>query len=86
MRELYFIGIDIVEETKLIVDTTNTLTTGGMEDNEIKAYNLGVANTLSALRAILHVDDNHECVLNIDGMEIPTEFVFDDLETYLLDN
>ena len=81
MRELYFIGMDIVEETKRIVDSASTLSTDGMEDNELKAYRLGVENTLSVLKAILRVDDNNECVLNIDGMEIPTEFVFDDLET-----
>ena len=55
LRELLFIGIDIPNETRKLLaefDLTN-----GMTDSELKAYEMGVENTLRATRALLeHLD------------------------------
>ncbi len=84
MNELYFVGMDIVEETKTLSDFTSSICTDGMEENELKAYRLGVANTISALRETLASADNG-FIINIDGIEIQEEFDIVDLENYLLD-
>lgn len=82
MKELYFIGMDVAEETKILTDFTTSICTIGMTENESKAYNLGVKNTLSALNEILEIKNN-EFVVNIPGMEIQEEFDILDLEHYL---
>lgn len=83
MKELYFVGMDIIEETKTLVDFTTSICTDGMNENELKAYKMGVANTLSALDATLDSADR-AFVVNINGMEIQEEFDIADLEHYLL--
>ena len=85
MGELFFVGTDIVKETKQLVDFTMITCTNGMTENELDAYKLGIKNTLEALKGVLYVDATNELVINIDGMDIPTELTIDDLETYFLD-
>lgn len=83
MNDLYFIGMDIVEETKILVNFSTASSTDGMTESELRAYNMGVANVMSALRATLDSAEN-EFVININGMEIQEEFDIVDLEHYLL--
>ena len=83
MKELYFVGMDIIEETKMLVDFTTSICTDGMNENELKAYKMGVANTLSALKEVLASADGN-FVVNINGMEMQEEFDIADLEHYLL--
>ncbi len=80
MNELYFLGMDITEETKALVDFTTITCTDGMTENELEAYKLGIKNTLSALKAVLNNDDMP--VINICGLDIQTELSIDDLEEY----
>jgi hypothetical protein len=54
-----------------------------MNENELKAYKMGVANTLSALKEVLASADGN-FVVNINGMEMQEEFDITDLEHYLL--
>lgn len=82
MNELYFVGMDIVEETRMTVDFSTSICTDGMSENELKAYSLGVSNALSALKETL-VTAGKEFVVHIDGMEIQEEFDIIDLENYL---
>ena len=79
MNSLYFIGMDIAEETKSIVSSAESKITNGMKESELKAYRLGVANTISVLKAILEPSIENEFVLNINGIETPTEFDNDEL-------
>lgn len=81
MNELYFLGMDIVEETKTLVNFSSILSTDGMTDSELKAYKMGIENTLSALQGMLQNNDDM-AVINIDGLEIPTEISADELEEY----
>jgi hypothetical protein len=80
MNELYFVGMDIVEETKTLVDFTTITCTDGMTDNELRAYKLGVENTLSALKAMLSNDG--VVAINIPGLDIQTELSIDEVEEY----
>ena len=80
MNELYFLGMDIVEEVKSMVDATTLACTYGMTENELKAYKLGVQNVLSALDTTIY--DNELTVVNINGMDMPTELSIDELEEF----
>jgi hypothetical protein len=82
MSELLFVGMDIVEETKSLVNFSTSICTDGMTESELKAYKMGVANALSALAATLDSEDG-TFVVNINGMEIQEEFDIADLEHYL---
>lgn len=85
MDELIFIGMDVVEETEKIINSTKLNCTRGMTEGELSAYNLGIANTLSLLRGILYTDCENEFVLHFNGFEMPTEFTHDDLIRYVDD-
>ena len=85
MDELFFVGMDIVEETKNIIHAATPDCTRGMTDSELKAYNLGITNTLSALKGVVYTDSINSFALHIDGFEIPTEFTYDDLVDCLSD-
>ena len=80
MNELYFLGMDIVEEVKSMAEATMLMCTYGMSENELKAYKLGVQNVLSALDAMVY--DSELPVINMNGMEIPTEFSIDEVEAF----
>ena len=83
MEELYFIGTDIVEETRTLVNETIKECTNGMTENELRAYKYGVQNTLNALIAVVCTEYENEFVVHINGIECPTEFDIDDLMLYL---
>ena len=71
MDEVYFLGMDIIEEVKNIINLSATICTDGMTENEAKAYQTGVMNTISALEAIIR--ENDIPVVDMSGVEIPTE-------------
>jgi len=83
MNELYFMGLDVAAETKTLVNFTTSTCTEGMTESELKAYNLGVKNTLAALKSAL---EDEAIVVNIDGMKIPTEMNFEDLKDYFCED
>lgn len=80
MNELYFIGMDIIEEVKTLSDLTAITCTDGMTESELDAYNLGIKNTLSALSALIDEDGMH--IVNISGLDVATELTIDELEEY----
>ena len=79
MNDLFFVCMDIVEETKNVVNAATPSCTVGMTRSELAAYNLGITNTLSALNGMVYTDRTNEFALHIDGFETPTEFDKDDL-------
>jgi hypothetical protein len=79
MNELYFLGMDIVEELKNMTNFTIATCTDGMTENEFRAYEAGVKNTISALKALL---DDDLAVINVNNIEIPTELTIEELEEY----
>ena len=80
MNELYFLGMDIIEEVKSMVDVVTLTCTNGMTENELKAYELGVKNMLSVLDTTIY--DTDLPVVNINGMDTPTELSIDELEHF----
>lgn len=84
MNELYFMGMDIIEETSIISKFTAILCTDGMDENELKAYNLGVENVLTALKTVLTTERN-EVAVHIENFDIPTELTYDELQEYFTD-
>lgn len=83
MHELCFLGMDIVEETREISKFSTILCTDGMTENELKAYNLGIENALSALKSVID-EGNNMLVINIDDLDIPMELTVDELQEYCL--
>lgn len=81
MNELYFIAMDIEAETIHLVNSKTF--TDGMTESEFKAYCMGIQNTISALRTVMETENENELILNVKDIEVPTEFFFDELETYL---
>ena len=81
MHELYFLGMDIVEETRNINKFNTILCTDGMTESELKAYELGIENTLSALKSVLE-REGEMIVVDIEGLDIPTELFVDELQEY----
>lgn len=80
MSELYFLGADIIVETTNLLNLTSDICTNGMNENELKAYKMGIKNTLSALKSIIEESDLP--VINMAGLEIQTELSIEDLEEY----
>ena len=80
MNELYFIGMDIVEEVKAMSEISTIVCTNGMTESELSAYQLGIKNTISALKAL--IDEDGMMIVNISGLDIATELTIDDLEKY----
>lgn len=83
MDELYFVGMDMSQEVRNLVTSSASKITNGMSANEIKAYNLGVENTITALNAIVDNCADNELVINISDICIPTEFDIEDLMHHL---
>jgi hypothetical protein len=71
MNELYFLGTDIVVEVKDLMKFMAITATDGMTDNELRAYQLGIDDTIAALKSVL--DGDGLPVINIRNLEVPTE-------------
>lgn len=74
LRDLLFTGMDIPNETRKILSQFTV--TDGMTESELKAYEMGVENTLRAARALLNLDqlvfhlEGHNCIEEFDLREI----------------
>lgn len=77
MNELYFLGTDVVVEVKDLMKFTTITATDGMAENELKAYNLGIDHTITALKAVLNGEGLP--VVHITGLEVPTELSIEEV-------
>ena len=75
LKELLFTGMDIVKEAKHLLG--RTVLSKNMTDEELKAYKIGVNNTLRAIKVIL--DSDEHVVVNVKNQSIPTEIDLDEL-------
>ena len=75
LKELLFTGMDIVKETKHLLGRTEL--SRNMTDEELKAYKIGVNNTLRAVKVIL--DSDEHVVVNVKNQDVPTEIDLDEL-------
>ena len=84
MDELFFTGVDILEQTrKLVVGATDSVCKG-LTDAEKEIYLGGVANTLSALQCMLEVDCDGEPLVYIPGIEGFEEMSIEELKDRFL--
>lgn len=74
LRDLLFTGMDIPNETRKLLSKFTV--TDGMTEGELKAYKMGVENTLRATRALLEID---QFVFHLKGNNCIEEFDLDDL-------
>ena len=75
LRELLFTGMDVPNETRKLLNKFDV--TNGMTESELKAYEMGVENTLRATRALLEQLD--QPVFHASGYDVIEEFDLDDL-------
>ena len=74
LRDILFTGMDIPNETrKLLAKFT---VTEGMTKSELKAYEMGVENTIRAMQAVINID---QIVFHLEGQDCMEEFDLDDL-------
>jgi hypothetical protein len=74
LRDILLTGMDIPNETRKLLSRFTV--TNGMTKSELKAYKMGVENTLRATRALLEID---QLVFHISGNDAIEEFDLDDL-------
>lgn len=75
LRDLLFTGMDVINETRKLLSRFTV--TDGMTDSELKAYEMGVENTLRASEALLEQDPH--IVFHINGYDVMEEFDLDEL-------
>lgn len=74
LRDLLFTGMDVPNETRKILSQFTV--TDGMTESELKAYKMGVENTLRAAQALLNLDqlvfhlEGHDCIEEFNLREI----------------
>ena len=77
MEEIIFSVMDITNETKKLINSVKKSVCGGMTGDQELAYDMGVQNTLSALKTLI----SDQLVVNISGTKIPTEMDINELKT-----
>lgn len=75
LRDLLFTGMDVTNETRKFLK--NFKVTDGMTESELKAYEMGVENALSAAKTLLESDEH--IVFHIEGYDVIEEFDLDEL-------
>lgn len=74
LRDLLFTGMDVPNEIRKILSQFTV--TDGMTESELKAYKMGVENTLRAAQALLNLDqlvfhlEGHDCIEEFNLREI----------------
>lgn len=74
LRDVLLTGMDIPNETRKILSKFTV--TDGMTESELRAYKMGVENTLRAMRALINLD---QIVFHFEGHDCIEEFDLDDL-------
>jgi hypothetical protein len=74
LRDVFLTGMDIPNETRKLLSRFTV--TDGMTESELKAYEMGVENTIRAMQALINID---QIVFHIEGNDCIEEFDLDDL-------
>jgi hypothetical protein len=74
LRDVLLTGMDVPNETRKML--ARFTVTNGMTESELKAYEMGVENTLRAAQALLNLD---QIVFHLEGHDCVEEFDLDDL-------
>lgn len=73
LRNILLTGMDIPNETRKLLSKFTI--TDGMTKSELKAYEMGVENTIRAMQALVNLD---QIVFHLDGNDCIEEFDLDD--------
>lgn len=84
MNELIFGAMDIPREVLDLLDTVEDKVCKNMIGTEKDAYDVGVRNTLNALRALLELDDDP--TVHVPGLKEVVEMDIEELEERFLNN
>lgn len=76
MDEIIFLIMDITNETKKLVNNVKKSVCDSMTRDQELAYDMGVQNTLSALKSLI---SEQQLVVHIPGTKIPTEMDINEL-------
>ena len=74
LRDILLTGMDIPNETRKLLSRFTV--TDGMTESELKAYKMGVENTIRAMQALINLD---QIVFHLEGNDCIEEFDLDDL-------
>jgi hypothetical protein len=74
LRDILLTGMDIPNETRKLLSRFTV--TDGMTEGELKAYEMGVENTIRAIQALINID---QIVFHLEGNDCIEEFDIDDL-------
>lgn len=77
--ELLLLGMDIPKTVEKFVNERESEITNGMTESELKAYRMGVLNTINSLSIWVN---NDMLTVHIKDLEIPTELDFEEIERY----
>lgn len=75
LRDILFTGMNVMNETRRLLSRFTV--TDGMTESELKAYEMGVENTLRATQTLLEQDPH--IVFHLEGHDCMEEFDLDDL-------
>jgi hypothetical protein len=75
-RDLLFTGMNITREARKILNGFTNVTTG-MNDGELRAYEMGVKNALSVVKMLCEEDEH--IVFHLEGHDRMEEFDLNEL-------
>lgn len=78
MHDVIFLGMRIEKEVETLVNSKEKTITAGMSESELKAYKIGVSNTISAIDTIVNSEDDYTPIVQIRWLEKPEEFTVED--------
>lgn len=84
MSELIFSVMDVPREVLDLLDTVEDKVCKNMTDTEKDAYDVGVHNTLNALRTLLELDELPK--VHVPGLKEVVEMDIEELEDRFLNN
>ena len=79
MDDIMFVGMNIPKEVEKLIKGKESIITTGMNDSELKAYQLGITNTISALSSSLNALDS-DVVVHVQDVDFITELDYHDLK------
>lgn len=85
ITEPMFLGMRIEKEVEKLVNSKEKIITNGMSESELKAYRLGIKNTLSAIDTIINSEDDYTAVVQIRWLDKPEEFTTEDFMSLFKD-
>jgi hypothetical protein len=74
LRDILLTGMDIPNETRKLLSRFTV--TNGMTKSELKAYEMGVENTIGVMQSLINLD---QIVFHLEGNDCIEEFDLDDL-------